>query len=169
MNQTVTLSHQGKIAVITIDNAPVNALSQAVRSGLLECVDAATTDPDTQAIVLVCAGRTFIAGADISEFGRPPLQPYLPDVLEALDNCPKPIIAAMHGTALGGGLETALACRYRIAVDSARIGLPEVNLGLIPGAGGTQRLPRRIGYLRARQWIVSAALLPAAKAVPNPR
>ena len=165
MNQTVTLSHQGKIAVITIDNAPVNALSQAVRSGLLECVDAATTDPDTQAIVLVCAGRTFIAGADISEFGRPPLQPYLPDVLEALDNCPKPIIAAMHGTALGGGLETALACRYRIAVDSARIGLPEVNLGLIPGAGGTQRLPRIAGLDSALDMITSGRHVGASEAL----
>lgn len=155
MNQAVSLINQGPIAVITIDSPPVNALSQAVRSGLLECVDAATVDPGTQAIVLICAGRTFIAGADISEFGKPPLQPYLPDVLEVLDACPKPIIAAMHGTALGGGLETALACRYRIAVNSARIGLPEVNLGLIPGAGGTQRLPRIAGLDNALDMITS--------------
>ena len=165
MNQAVSLNNQGPIAIITIDNAPVNALSQAVRSGLLECVDAATTDPNTQAIVLVCAGRTFIAGADISEFGKPPLQPYLPDVLEALDNCPKPIIAAMHGTALGGGLETALACRYRIAVDGARIGLPEVNLGLIPGAGGTQRLPRIAGLDSALDMITSGRHVGASEAL----
>ena len=165
MNKPVSISHQGKIAVITIDSPPVNALSQAVRSGLLECVDAATADPDTQAIILICAGRTFIAGADISEFGKPPLQPYLPDVLEALDACPKPIIAAMHGTALGGGLETALACRYRLAVDSARIGLPEVNLGLIPGAGGTQRLPRLAGLDNALDMITSGRHVGAAEAL----
>ena len=165
MNPTVSLSHQGKIAVITIDNAPVNALSQVVRSGLLECVDAATTDPNTRAIVLICAGRTFIAGADISEFSRPPLRPYLPDVLNALDNCSKPIIAAMHGTALGGGLETALACRYRIAVDSTRIGLPEVHLGLIPGAGGTQRLPRIAGLDSALDMIISGRHVGATEAL----
>ncbi len=165
MNQAVSLNNQGPIAIISIDSPPVNALSQAVRSGLLECVDAASADPSTQAIVLVCAGRTFIAGADISEFGKPPLQPHLPDVLEALDNCPKPIIAAMHGTALGGGLETALACRYRVAVDSARIGLPEVNLGLIPGAGGTQRLPRIAGLDSALDMITSGRHVGAAEAM----
>ena len=165
MNQTVSLNNQGPIAVITIDSPPVNALSQAVRSGLLECVETATADSDTQAIVLICAGRTFIAGADISEFGKPPLQPSLPDVLEVLDSCSKPIIAAMHGTALGGGLETALACRYRIAVDSARIGLPEVNLGLIPGAGGTQRLPRIAGLDSALDMITSGRHVEAAEAL----
>ena len=165
MNQTVSLNNQGPIAVITIDSPPVNALSQAVRSGLLECVETAAADSDTQAIVLICVGRTFIAGADISEFGKPPLQPYLPDVLEALDNCPKSIIAAMHGTALGGGLETALACRYRIAVDSARIGLPEVNLGLIPGAGGTQRLPRIAGLDNALDMITSGRHVGASEAL----
>lgn len=155
MNQPVTISKHGEIAVITIDSPPVNALSQAVRSGLLDCVGQAVSEPDTAAIVLICVGRTFIAGADISEFGKPPLQPYLPDVLETLDKCPKPIIAAMHGTALGGGLETALACRYRIASNTARIGLPEVNLGLIPGAGGTQRLPRIAGLENAIDMITS--------------
>ncbi len=165
MNQTVSLNNQGPIAVITIDSPPVNALSQAVRSGLLECVETATADSDTQAIVLICAGRTFIAGADISEFGKPPLHPSLPDVLEVLDSCSKPIIAAMHGTALGGGLETALACRYRIAVDSARIGLPEVNLGLIPGAGGTQRLPRIAGLDSALDMITSGRHVEAAEAL----
>jgi len=165
MNPIVSIAHQGPIAIISIDNPPVNALSQAVRSGLLECVSEAVSDQNTQAIVLLCAGRTFIAGADISEFGKPPLQPYLPDVLESLDSCPKPIIAALHGTALGGGLETALACRYRIAVDSARIGLPEVNLGLIPGAGGTQRLPRIAGLANALDMITSGRHVGAREAL----
>lgn len=165
MKQVVSKSSQGQIAVITIDNPPVNALSQAVRSGLLECVEEAVSDQSIQAIVLICAGRTFIAGADISEFGKPPMQPYLPDVLEILDNCPKPIIAALHGTALGGGLETALACRYRIAVASARVGLPEVNLGLIPGAGGTQRLPRIAGLENALNMITSGRHVDAPEAL----
>lgn len=155
MNPVVSIANQGNIAIITIDSPPVNALSQAVRSGLVDCISTADADPDIQAIVLICAGRTFIAGADISEFGKPPLEPYLPDVLQTLDNCSKPIIAALHGTALGGGLETALACRYRIALASARIGLPEVNLGLIPGAGGTQRLPRIAGLENALDMITS--------------
>lgn len=155
MNQTVTLSKHDHIAVINIDNPPVNALSQAVRSGLLRCVNEAVADQNTRAIVLICSGRTFIAGADISEFGKPPMEPFLPDLLETLDSCPKPIIAAMHGTALGGGLETALACRYRIALEGSRVGLPEVKLGLIPGAGGTQRLPRIAGLENALDMITS--------------
>ena len=165
MNAVVTISHDGPIALITIDNPPVNALSQAVRSGLMEAVGEASSSQDTRIIILLCAGRTFIAGADISEFGKPPLQPYLPDVLEVLDNCPIPIIAAMHGTALGGGFETALACQYRIAVDSAKVGLPEVNLGLIPGAGGTQRLPRIAGLDSALDMITSGRHVGAAEAI----
>jgi len=165
MNQTVSITSRGQISIITIDNPPVNALSQPVREGLLACVDMAVSDPGTHAIILLCAGRTFIAGADISEFGKPPLAPFLPDVLESLDNCPKPIIAALHGTALGGGLETALACRYRIAQDGARIGLPEVTLGLIPGAGGTQRLPRIAGLENALDMITSGRHVAAGEAV----
>jgi len=165
MNKPVSIAHQDEIAVITVDNPPVNALSQVVRSGLVECVDKAVGDQNTRGIVLICAGRTFIAGADISEFGKPPLQPYLPDVLEALDNCPIPIIAAVHGTALGGGFETALACRYRIAADNARFGLPEVNLGLIPGAGGTQRLPRIAGLESALDMITSGRHVGAKQAL----
>lgn len=165
MQPTVSISHQDQIAIISIDNPPVNALSQSVRSGLLECVSEAVSDHNTRAIVLICTGRTFIAGADISEFGKPPLTPYLPDVLEKLDACPIPIIAAVHGTALGGGLETALACRYRIAVDSARVGLPEVNLGLIPGAGGTQRLPRIAGLGQALDMITSGRHVGAGEAL----
>jgi len=165
MSNVVSISRQGPVSVISIDSPPVNALSQAVRSGLLDCVDQAIADNEVQAIVLICAGRTFIAGADISEFGKPPLAPFLPDVLEALDACPKPIIAAIHGTALGGGLETALACRYRIALESARVGLPEVHLGLIPGAGGTQRLPRITGLENALDMITSGRHVAAEEAV----
>lgn len=164
MNPVVCMAQQGQVAVITIDSPPVNALSQAVRSGLVECVSAAVSAQNVHAIILICAGRTFIAGADISEFGKPPLEPFLPDVLQTLDNCSKPIIAAMHGTALGGGLETALACRYRIALQSARIGLPEVNLGLIPGAGGTQRLPRIAGLENALDMITSGRHVGAEEA-----
>ena len=165
MNQVVSLACQDHIAIITIDNPPVNALSRAVRSGLLECVSAAASDQSIHAIILMCAGRTFIAGADITEFGKPPLKPFLPDVLQTLDDCSKPTIAALHGTALGGGLETALACRYRIALDSARIGLPEVNLGLIPGAGGTQRLPRIAGLESALDMITSGRQISAKEAL----
>lgn len=165
MNPVVSITSQGHIAVITIDSPPVNALSQSVRSGLVECVNTADADQDIQAIVLICAGRTFIAGADISEFGKPPLEPFLPDVLQTLDNCSKPIIAALHGTALGGGLETALACRYRIALQNAHVGLPEVNLGLIPGAGGTQRLPRIAGLESALDMITSGRHVGAKEAM----
>jgi len=165
MNPVVSLASQDNIAIITIDSPPVNALSQAVRSELVECVNAADGDPGIQAIILICAGRTFIAGADISEFGKPPLEPLLPDVLQILDNCSKPIIAALHGTALGGGLETALACRYRIALQNARVGLPEVNLGLIPGAGGTQRLPRIAGLESALDMITSGRHVGAKEAL----
>jgi 3-hydroxyacyl-CoA dehydrogenase len=165
MSQAVTIANQGPIAVISIDNPPVNALSQAVRSGLVECVNKAASDRDTRAIVLICTGRTFIAGADISEFGKPPLAPDLPALMETLDACPKPIIAAIHGTALGGGLETALACRYRIALDSSRVGLPEVNLGLIPGAGGTQRLPRIAGLENALDMMTSGRHVGANEAL----
>jgi 3-hydroxyacyl-CoA dehydrogenase len=165
MNQVVSKSKQGPVAIISIDNPPVNALSQVVRSGLVECVNEAASDQDTQVIVLICKGRTFIAGADISEFSKPPMAPHLPDVLKALDDCPKPVIAAIHGTALGGGLETALACRYRLALQGTRIGLPEVKLGLIPGAGGTQRLPRIAGLENALDMITSGRHVAAKEAL----
>jgi 3-hydroxyacyl-CoA dehydrogenase len=163
MSSVVFMQAQDEIAVITIDSPPVNALSQAVRSGLLDCVEQAIADVEIRAIVLHCAGRTFIAGADITEFGKPPVAPFLPDVLQALDACPKPVIAALHGTVLGGGLETALACRYRIAVKNTRFGLPEVTLGLIPGAGGTQRLPRIAGLENALDMITSGRHVSASE------
>jgi 3-hydroxyacyl-CoA dehydrogenase len=165
MTNVVSISHQGSIGIISIDSPPVNALSRLVRSGLLDCISQAVADTKVSAIVLICAGRTFIAGADISEFGKPPQAPFLPDVLEALDACTKPIIAAIHGTALGGGLEAALACRYRIALKSSRVGLPEVHLGLIPGAGGTQRLPRIAGLENALDMITSGRHVAAEDAL----
>jgi 3-hydroxyacyl-CoA dehydrogenase len=165
MDHQVSLDKHAQTAVISIDNPPVNALSHGVRSGLIKRISKAASDPQVTAIVLICKGRTFIAGADIKEFGKAPVKPYLPDVLEALDNCPKPIIAALHGSALGGGLETALACRYRIADDSAVFGLPEVKLGLIPGAGGTQRLPRIAGLENAIDMITSGRHISAQEAI----
>ena len=153
------------IAVITINNPPVNALSQGVRAGLKEGVAKALSDNSVTAIVIHCAGRTFIAGADITEFASGPLEPGLHDVLEAMDNSPKPVVAAIHGTALGGGLETALCCHFRVSNDSAQMGLPEVKLGLLPGAGGTQRLPRVVGVEKALQMMTSGTPIGAAEAL----
>ena len=141
----VSMERDGAVAVITVDNPPVNALSQAVRQGLMDLVSEADADRACEAIVIRCDGRTFIAGADIKEFGKPPLEPFLPDLIDRIEACQKPVVAAIHGTALGGGFELAMACHYRIAASSAAVGLPEVHLGLLPGASGTQRLPRLIG------------------------
>ena len=155
MNAVVSLSFDDQIALICVDNPPVNALSQAVRQGLIEAVERAENSADCRAVVIYCAGKTFIAGADISEFGRPPLEPHLPDVLNRIEACSKPVVIALHGTALGGGFETALAGHYRIALRGSKVGLPEVNLGLIPGAGGTQRLPRAAGLETAIDMVTS--------------
>ncbi len=164
INQVVDLTRAGDIAVITINSPPVNALSASVRQGVLEAVNQAAADPLAKAIVLICAGRTFIAGADISEFGRPPQSPSLNDMMDAIEDCAKPVVAAIHGTALGGGLETALVCHYRVAVPSAKVGLPEIKLGILPGGGGTQRLPRLIGAEKALDAILSGAPFAATKA-----
>jgi len=136
VNEVVKLERRDVIGIVTVNNPPVNALSAAVRGGILECMKSAIADPELKAIVLTCAGRTFIAGADITEFGKPPKPPGLHEVLTEMENSPKPIVAAIHGTALGGGLEVALACHFRVATKDARLGLPEVKLGLLPGAGG---------------------------------
>ena len=144
MTHSVSYRVEADIGVVTVANPPVNALSQHVRQGLHESFITASGD-DTIATVLICDGRTFIAGADISEFGKPMEPPHFLETLSTMENMTKPVVAAIHGTALGGGLETALCCHYRVAVPSARVGLPEVHLGLLPGAGGTQRLPRLIG------------------------
>lgn len=141
---SVTVEESGPIAVVTVDNPPVNALSQPVREGLLDAVHLCDANPSIRAVVLTCAGRTFVAGADIKEFGKAPVAPHLPDVLTDIENAKKPWVAAIHGTALGGGLELAMACRTRVAASTAKMGLPEVTLGLIPGAGGTVRLPRLV-------------------------
>ncbi|MEL7536509.1 MAG: 3-hydroxyacyl-CoA dehydrogenase NAD-binding domain-containing protein [Pseudomonadota bacterium] len=155
MSDVVLFEQRGKVAVITIDYPPVNALSHPVRVGLTAALERLRTSDELGAAVLICAGRTFIAGADIREFGKPPLAPFTPDVLLSLANSPKPIVAAMHGTVLGGGFEAALACHYRVALSGTKVGLPEVTLGLIPGAGGTQRLPRLVGVKTALELITS--------------
>jgi 3-hydroxyacyl-CoA dehydrogenase len=155
INSVTDLTREGDIAVLTINSPPVNALSAEVRNGLRDGVTQAATDPAVKAIVVICAGRTFIAGADISEFGKPTKGASLPELQAALEGSPKPVIAAMHGTALGGGFEMALMCHYRVAVPSARFGFPEIKLGLIPGAGGTQRLPRLSGVENALEVILS--------------
>jgi 3-hydroxyacyl-CoA dehydrogenase len=161
----VSIERNGAVSVINIDNPPVNALSKAVRAGLMDCLEVATSDVETGAIVVACAGRTFIAGADIREFGKPPDPPYLPDVVSALEASDKPVVAAIHGTALGGGFEIALGCHYRIAAADASIGLPEVKLGLLPGATGTQRLPRLVGVDKALDMMLSGNPLRAGPAL----
>ena len=161
---SVTMEKDGEIAVIIVNNPPVNALSWHVRQGLEDNFGAALADDSVQAIVLRCAGATFIAGADISEFGKPPRGPDFNAVLNSIEAASKPVVAAIHGTALGGGLETALVCHYRIAVPSAKLGVPEVKLGLLPGAGGTQRLPRVVGVEAAATMTSTGDPLPAAKA-----
>ena len=154
ITQSVDLQRRGRVAVLTVNNPPVNALSQHVRQGLRDGVRQAIADPGAEAIVIVCAGRTFIAGADITEFGKQLQEPGLHEVLDLMEGAPKPVVGAIHGTALGGGLEVALACHYRVGAKAARFGLPEVKLGLLPGAGGTQRLPRVVGVEKALQMIV---------------
>jgi 3-hydroxyacyl-CoA dehydrogenase len=165
INSVTDLSLDGDIAVITLNSPPVNALSAKVREGLFEAFKAANADANAKAIVLICEGRTFIAGADITEFGGAMTGPGLPDVQEQIEGSPKPVVAAIHGTALGGGLEVALCAHYRVAVPSARLGLPEVNLGLLPGAGGTQRLPRVVGPERALEMMTSGRHVPAKEAL----
>ncbi|MEI7573024.1 MAG: 3-hydroxyacyl-CoA dehydrogenase NAD-binding domain-containing protein [Phenylobacterium sp.] len=165
INPVTDLSMDGDIAIITLNSPPVNALSANVREGLFEGFKTATADPAVKAIVLICEGRTFIAGADITEFGGAARGPSLFDVQAMMENAPKPVIAAIHGTALGGGLEVALVAHYRIAVPSARLGLPEVNLGLLPGAGGTQRLPRVAGPEKALEMMTSGRHAPANEAL----
>ena len=153
------------IAVLMIDNPPVNALSQAVRAALLEAVGRTAADGEVRALVIACARRTFFAGADITEFGRPTATPALTDVVDAIEACDKPVCAAIHGTTLGGGLEVALACHYRVATRDAKLGLPEVKLGLIPGARGTQRLPRLVGINKALEMIALGEPIAAPEAL----
>jgi 3-hydroxyacyl-CoA dehydrogenase len=157
INDVIDLSIEDGIAVITSNHQPVNALSAIVRDGLTAAFDQAIADDGVKAIVLTCAGRTFFAGADISEFGKPPKGASLHALFDKMEAATKPIVAAIHGTSLGGGFETALVCHYRVAVPSARVGLPEVKLGLLAGAGGTQRLPRIVGAAKALEMVTSGA------------
>jgi len=152
------------IAVVTVNSPPVNALSQAVRAGLVAAFEQAQASKAVKAILLTCQGRTFIAGADIREFGKPPQSPRLINLISQIESSNKPVIAAIHGTALGGGLEVALGCHYRVGVEAARVGLPEVTLGILPGAGGTQRLPRLVGAQKALEMITSGRPINAKQA-----
>ena len=161
----VTHELRGKVLLVTIDHAPVNALSVHARRGLLTSLEAANTDAVVEAVLIVGAGSNFIAGADISELGKPPILPSLSDVCSRIEACAKPVVAAMHGAALGGGLEVALAAHYRLAVKGAKLGLPEVLLGLLPGAGGTQRTPRLIGAQPALDLILSGRHVGATEAL----
>jgi 3-hydroxyacyl-CoA dehydrogenase len=164
LTQSVRLEFDDDVALIRIDNPPVNALSQHVRQGLLDGVTQAESS-DAKSIVVICDGRTFIAGADITEFSGPPQPPDLQSVQDAMENCSKPIIAAVHGTALGGGLEVALCAHYRVGVAGSKYGLPEVKLGLLPGAGGTQRLPRITGAAKALEMMTSGEPIDAQEAL----
>jgi 3-hydroxyacyl-CoA dehydrogenase len=163
MSDTVRFERRGDIAVITVNNPPVNALSSSVRQGLADALAQGLADDAVKAMVLIGEGRTYIAGADIREFGKPMTGPGLQQLINDYEASPKPIVVAIHGTALGGGLEVALGCHYRVAVPSAQLGLPEVKLGILPGAGGTQRMPRVIGVKAALDMITAGDPIPAAK------
>ncbi|RWP75162.1 3-hydroxyacyl-CoA dehydrogenase NAD-binding domain-containing protein [Mesorhizobium sp.] len=165
MSDFVSVTKDGRIAVVTIDNPPVNALSFHVREPLMQALVSLRDEPDVAAIVIACAGRTFVAGADITEFGKPVQQPDLRAIIAVLETIAKPTVAAIHGTALGGGLELALGCHFRVADAGAKLGLPEVKLGLLPGGGGTVRLPRLVGALKALGMIVSGTPIDATEAL----
>ena len=164
LTQSVRLEFDDDVALIRIDNPPVNALSHHVRQGLLDGMTQAE-ESDATSIVVICDGRTFIAGADITEFSGPPQPPSLQSAQDAMENCSKPVVAAVHGTALGGGLEVALCAHYRVGISSSQYGLPEVKLGLLPGAGGTQRLPRITGASRALEMMTSGDPIRADEAL----
>ena len=161
----VSYEKAGNVAVITVDNPPVNALGQAVRQGLWDAITCFEGDDDARAAIIIGAGRLFIGGADITEFGKPPVKPFLPDLINRIAASPKPVIAAIHGTALGGGLEVALGAHYRITTKSSKLGLPEVTLGVIPGAGGTQRMPRLVGLDAALTLMTSGRPVSGAQAL----
>ena len=165
VDNPVSSRRDGAIAIIIVDNPPVNALKHAVRLGMRDAFVAARDDAAVEAIVLTGAGRTFMAGADITEFGKTSQPPSLIDVIAVIDAITKPTIAAAHGTPLGGGLELTLACHFRVAAPGTRLGLPEIKLGLIPGAGGTQRLPRLVGIDKALGMILSGDPIPAKDAL----
>ena len=160
----ISTKRHGDILVVTSNNPPVNALGHAVREGLVKAIEEADSDEAVKAVVIICQGQTFFAGADITEFGKPMQLPMLPMVVDIIENCTKPVVAAIHGTAFGGGLEVALASHYRVAVPSAKLGVPEVKLGLLPGAGGTQRLPRAAGVGKALEMAATGNPISAKEA-----
>jgi len=160
----ISTSRHGDVLIVKSNNPPVNALGAAVRQGLVAAIEEAEGDDGVKAVVIACEGQTFFAGADITEFGKPPVMPWLPTVVDTIENCSKPVVAAIHGTALGGGLEVALGCHYRVAVPTAKLGVPEVKLGLLPGAGGTQRLPRVAGVPRALEMATTGKMISAKQA-----
>ncbi|PZO78065.1 MAG: 3-hydroxyacyl-CoA dehydrogenase [Mesorhizobium amorphae] len=162
---SVSWEQHGTVALVLIDNPPVNAAGHAVREGLVRALREANADASIEAIVIAAQGSTFVAGADVKEFGQPPREPFLPDVVSAIEASAKPVVAAIHGTALGGGLEIALGCHARILDPKAQVGLPEVKLGIIPGAGGTQRLPRLAGIPAAIDIASSGRRVPAPEAL----
>jgi 3-hydroxyacyl-CoA dehydrogenase len=164
MTSPITTTRDGDVLIVVSNNPPVNALGAAVRTGLDAAIAEAAGDDSVRAVVIACDGQTFFAGADITEFGKPPVEPLLPTLVDRIEASEKPVIAAIHGTALGGGCEVAIACHYRIAVPSAKIGTPEVKLGLLPGAGGTQRLPRLGGVELALEMVAKGDPIPAKKA-----
>lgn len=165
MAEVVTWQVDGRAGLVRIDNPPVNAAGHAVRAGLVAAIGALEADPAVEVIALFGAGRTFIAGADIREFGKPPRDPWLPELCNRIETCAKPVVAVLHGAALGGGLEVAMAAHARVALPGAKLGLPEVTLGILPGAGGTQRAPRLVGVDRALELIVSGKPVGASEAL----
>ena len=164
MTNPISTKRHGDVLIVTSNNPPVNALGAAVRQGLVAAIEEAEADDAVKAVVIACEGQTFFAGADITEFGKPPVMPWLPEVVDTIENCSKPVVAAIHGTALGGGLEVALGCHYRVAVADAKLGVPEVKLGLLPGAGGTQRLPRVAGVGHALEMCATGTPISAKEA-----
>src|SRR3954467_10024259 len=162
----ISTRKHGDVLIVLSNNPPVNALGAAVRKGLVAAIEEAEADDSVKAVVIACEGQTFFAGADVSEFGTPKAfeQPVLPQVVDRIEACTKPVVAAIHGTALGGGLEVALSCHYRVAVPSAKLGTPEVKLGLLPGAGGTQRLPRVAGVKKALEMTATGNPISARQA-----
>ncbi|MCZ6507460.1 MAG: enoyl-CoA hydratase-related protein, partial [Acidobacteria bacterium] len=167
LSEMVSLEERGEVALLVVDNPPVNALSHGVRIGLYEGMKRIAADDSIRAAVLWCRGRTFIAGADIREFGRPREDPQTNEIRSLMESSTKPMVAAIHGTALGGGLETAMACHYRVAVEDARLGLPEVKIGILPGGGGTQRLPRIVGVKKALEMITGGEPIGAREALDS--
>ncbi|SVE59207.1 uncharacterized protein METZ01_LOCUS512061, partial [marine metagenome] len=164
MSEALRLTEHDGIAVLALDNPPVNGLSIDVRKGLLHHLSVGLVDDDIIGFVITGSGRMFSAGADIREFDQASLEPHLSNVVTAIEDSPKPVVAAIHGIAAGGGLEVALGCHYRLASPNTRVGLPEVTLGIVPGAGGTQRLPRLVGAQRALELITAGTLISVDKA-----